>query len=93
MSRLRGRDACWCGSGKRFAECHGDWSARRAPQTPGTVSALRTVPKSIQRPPYALGRRLPSFAGPQIVTGGARKRLRRAGRVAADVLLAVGARI
>ncbi len=94
MSRLRGRDACWCGSGKRFDECHGDWRrASRAPQTPGTVGPVRSVPKSIQRPPYALGRRLPSFAGPQIVSGGMRKRLRHAGRVAADVLLAVGARV
>jgi methionyl aminopeptidase len=94
MTRLRARDACWCGSGKRFDDCHGDWTqARRTPQTPGTVGGSRSVPKSIQRPPYALGRRLPSFAGPEIVSGGMRKRLRHAGRVAADVLLAVGARV
>ncbi|MGH7921644.1 MAG: type I methionyl aminopeptidase [Candidatus Dormibacteraceae bacterium] len=94
MSRLRGRDACWCGSGRHFGDCHGNWAAsQRTPQRPGHLSPLRPVPKSVARPSYAMGRRISSFAGPQIAIGGMRKRLRHAGRVAADVLVAVGAKV
>ncbi|MFZ0217097.1 MAG: SEC-C metal-binding domain-containing protein, partial [Candidatus Dormiibacterota bacterium] len=67
MSRLRAKDGCWCGSGRRLADCHGAWSKRPA-QAPGAVGALRSVSRKIGRPPYASGGRISGFAGPQIAT-------------------------
>lgn len=67
--------------------------ARRAPlgtTTPGRVSPTRHVPENIDRPEYLF------HSGPEVVTasdvksGETIERIRRAGQVAADALVAVG---
>ncbi|MEM8708125.1 MAG: type I methionyl aminopeptidase [Actinomycetota bacterium] len=93
MRRLRSNDPCWCGSGRKFKRCHGD---RRALQRPvvalGTVSPVRPVPEAIVRPDY-VGGVIGTPRGPQIQTGDSLERMRRAGRVAAEVLLRAGAAV
>ena len=93
--RLRSGDPCWCGSKQKLKRCHGEHGRfRREPVRPGQVSPLRTVPDTIARPPYiATGGRPVGRAGVQIHSGESLDRLRVACRVAAEVLLEVGAAV
>ncbi len=103
---LAAADPCWCGSGRRYKRCHriADLDPERAaraaapPDLPpvrrvraGRVSAVREVPATIPRPPYAFGRPIgPRDPGlPRDADTIARMRV--AGRAAAEVLAAVGA--
>ncbi|HEY1135315.1 MAG TPA: type I methionyl aminopeptidase [Nocardioides sp.] len=62
----------------------------RAPLTPGTVSPVRPVPRSIPRPEY-VGRPTPArFEGDEVKDAGTIERMRAAGRVAAQALAEVG---
>ena len=64
--------------------------ATRAPLTPGSVAAQRTVPPSIQRPEY-VGRPAPSpYTGPERKDAETIEFMRIAGRLAADALEQVG---
>ena len=94
MIRLRSNDACWCGSGKKFKRCHGDHvSYRRPPVEAGVVSTPRLVPPTIVRPDYVDSVR-PASPSPQIITAPDElAALRRACRVAAEVLQTVGAAV
>jgi methionyl aminopeptidase len=93
MNRLRSNDACWCGSKKKFKRCHGDFSgSRRAPVQAGNVGPLRSVPSDIKAPDYVTT----GNPGPPVVqqlSGEKLDRLRLAGRLAAEVLLEVGAAV
>ncbi|MCU1396202.1 MAG: map [Ilumatobacteraceae bacterium] len=90
VSRLRSNDPCWCGSGRKWKRCHGAF-ARRSPVEPGVVGSLRTVPPSIDRPPYiATGGQPGARPGPQIIDFESLPRLRHACQVAATVLLEAG---
>jgi methionyl aminopeptidase len=94
VKRLRSNDPCWCGSGKKLKRCHGDHQAHRRPRVePGTISPARSVPDHIERPPYIANGGKPVPAGAQIHTGEALDRLRHACRVAAEVLVDVGAAV
>lgn len=80
MKTLGRNDPCWCGSGKKLKFCH-------VSPTP----ARRTVPESIERPPYAVkvGDKGPTEA--PVKSAETIERMRRSGRLAADVLARVAA--
>ena len=87
---LKSNDPCWCGSGRKFKRCH---KAADDRIRPGRVTPMRTVPAHIGRPPYAdtgeVRRRPdPHVQPPEII-----ERMRRAGRVAADVLQLTGSHV
>jgi methionyl aminopeptidase len=95
--RLQSNDPCWCGSGRKYKRCHRDADGNRGGDTgavkPGRISPAREVPASIARPPYAAtghpGPRSPGGPkSPELI-----ERMRRSGRLAADVLRATGAAI
>jgi methionyl aminopeptidase len=95
MIRRRSNDPCWCGSGRKLKRCHGAFeSARRKAVELGVVGPDRSIPDSILRPPYiATGGRPTSRAGVEIFDAASLPAMRRAGQVAAEVLLAAGAAI
>ena len=94
-TRLRNNDPCWCGSGRKLKRCHGDHrSARRSPVTPGVVTPPRPVPAGIARPPYLHTGGIPAGGRDlQVMRGADLERMRRAGAVAAEVLLRAGAAV
>src|SRR5438552_694613 len=84
---LRSNDLCWCGSGRKYKRCHKPLEGR---VLPGEVSAMRSVPEAIARPPYAadgipIRRPEPRIKSPEII-----ERMRHAGHVAAEVLQLAG---
>ena len=86
----KSNDPCWCGSGRKFKRCHKVATDRIRP---GRVSPMRPVPPEIGRPPYAdtgdvTRRPEPAVKSPEVI-----ERMRVAGRVAAEVLQAVGAAV
>jgi methionyl aminopeptidase len=86
----KANDPCWCGSGRKYKRCH---RAAAGKVRPGRVGPLRTVPAEIPRPDYAdTGRpgerHEPMVKRPEIVEA-----IRRAGRVAAEVLAVTGAAV
>lgn len=84
---LKSNDLCWCGSGQKYKRCH----KPRLVQ-PGHVGPRREVPASIVRPPYVDGTPPPRDE-PTVKTADVIARMRRAGRVAAEVLAAAGAAV
>jgi methionyl aminopeptidase len=68
-------------------------AARPAGVKPGLVTLRRPVPDSIAKPPYALTGQPPATRGPNIQTPEVISRMRIAGRLAAEVLLEVGAAV
>jgi methionyl aminopeptidase len=90
VNRLRANDACWCGSRTKLKRCHGDHErVRRPPVEPGQVATMREVPAGIGRPPY-VGDRVRGPRTTQVFDAVGLERMRAAGRVAAEVLLATG---
>ena len=97
--------ACWCGSGRRYKNCHRladlNPDAVRAPASapvrrvrPGRLSPRRTVPSSIARPPYLATDGVPQDRGTgAIKSADVIARLRVAGRAAAEVLATAGAAV
>jgi methionyl aminopeptidase len=90
VNRLRANDGCWCGSHSKLKRCHGDHErVRRPPLEPGDVGPIRAVPAGIARPPY-VGDRVRGPRVKQVFDAAGLERMRVAGRVAAEVLLATG---
>jgi methionyl aminopeptidase len=93
MNRLRSNDTCWCGSKKKFKRCHGDFSrSRRPPVRAGQVASLREVPSDVKTPDYVTT----GNPGPPVIQqlrGDKLDRMRIASRVAAEVLVEVGAAV
>ncbi|HZQ87758.1 MAG TPA: SEC-C metal-binding domain-containing protein, partial [Acidimicrobiales bacterium] len=89
-TELRPNDRCWCGSGRKFKQCHKPSTERvRA----GRQSPARTVPESIVWPTYArtgVVERRPEgpVQPPEVID-----RMRRSCTAAADVLVEVGAAV
>ena len=86
----KANDPCWCGSGRKFKRCH---KASTDHIRPGRLSPTRAVPPHIPRPPYAetgevVRRPEATVKSPEVI-----ERMRRAGRVAADVLRRTGAAV
>lgn len=60
------------------------------PVQPGTISPLRSVPPSIERPPYVGMERAPKYEGPEVKDAETIERMRAAGKLAAQALAEVG---
>lgn len=97
-------DPCWCGSGSKYKKCHrgADTVEARKRGTelrvrglrPGRVSSKRSVPLHIPRPDYAdTGRPSRSPPPPEVKSPDVIARMRRAGKAAAEVLLATAAHV
>jgi methionyl aminopeptidase len=85
---LRANDDCWCGSGKKYKRCH-----RMMLLHPGTVGPERAVPDEIARPDY-VGTGTPArTTEPMVKPPAIVRRMREAGRIAAEVLADVGAAV
>jgi methionyl aminopeptidase len=87
---LRSNDPCWCGSGRKYKRCH---RASEERVRPGRISPRRAVPASIPAPDYADTGEPAAWDEPRVKDPGTIERMRRAGRVAADILAAAGRRV
>ena len=87
---LKANDPCWCGSGKKFKRCH---RAQNTNIRPGRVSPVRAVPPEIGRPPYAESGRPVRRAENPVQSDDVIRRMRVAGRAAAEVLAETGAAV
>jgi methionyl aminopeptidase len=88
--QLRSNDPCWCGSGRKYKRCHRHTEGR---VVPGLVTPMRAVPDHIAPADYyrtgVPGRRDEAMVkSPEIID-----RMRRAGRIAAEVLAVTGAAV
>jgi methionyl aminopeptidase len=86
----RSNDPCWCGSGRKYKRCHQQSQDR---VRPGTVSPRREVPPEIGRPDYAATGRPVRTDEPMVKDPEVIDRMRKAGRIAAEVLQATGAAV
>jgi methionyl aminopeptidase len=99
MSRgLTPNAPCWCGSGRKYKRCHRDADAQGGSPPvavwlgavrPGVVSPRREVPPHVPRPDYAQSGR-PRPASRIADQADRLRRMRRAGRAAAEVLAECG---
>ncbi|HZU73141.1 MAG TPA: type I methionyl aminopeptidase [Acidimicrobiales bacterium] len=80
---IRSNDACWCGSGRKYKRCH---RASQDRVRPGEVSPPRLVPPGIARPDYAESGRPVRTEEPLVKDAAQVEAMRRAGRMAAEVL-------
>ena len=87
---LRSNDACWCGSGRKYKRCH-QAAANRV--RPGRVSPVRPVPAGIARPDYAETGEPARRGEPMVKSPDVLRRMRVAGRAAAEVLAVAGAAV
>ncbi|MGQ0832200.1 MAG: type I methionyl aminopeptidase [Microthrixaceae bacterium] len=87
---LKANDPCWCGSGRKFKRCH---KAATDRVRPGRVSAMRSVPAGIPRPPYADSGEPVRVRENPVQTPDVIERMRRAGKAAAEVLAITAAAI
>ncbi|HEX4978990.1 MAG TPA: type I methionyl aminopeptidase [Acidimicrobiales bacterium] len=87
---LKSNDPCWCGSGRKFKRCH---KADGARVRPGNVSPMRAVPPDIPRPHYADTGEVVRFAETGIQSPDVIERMRKAGRIAAEILEIVGSAV
>ncbi|MCI0571375.1 MAG: type I methionyl aminopeptidase [Myxococcaceae bacterium] len=93
-------DPCWCGSGKKYKKCHSGQdtmlvraqvSERDAKRIrPGLISPKRPVPAHIQGPDYARTGRPGSREEPDVKSPDVIARMRRACKLAAEVLQEAG---
>jgi methionyl aminopeptidase len=89
-SAIRSNDPCWCGSGRKYKRCH---RALEGKVLPGRVSPMRAVPEGIVPTPYYRTGRVERAPEPMVKTPDVIARMRRAGRVAAEVLAVTGAAV
>jgi methionyl aminopeptidase len=87
---LKSNDVCWCGSGRKYKRCHKPLEGR---VLAGHVTPGRPVPESIPRPPYVANGGVPRRDEPDVKTPELIERLRRAGKVAAEILQVGGAAV
>jgi methionyl aminopeptidase len=87
---LKSNDPCWCGSGKKFKRCHKALDER---VRPGTVSPRREVPAHIERPDYADSGDPRRWDEPRVKSPEVIERMRRAGRIAAEILQLAGEQV
>ncbi|CAN5835315.1 type I methionyl aminopeptidase [soil metagenome] len=81
-------DPCWCGSGRKYKRCH-KRSEGRVLQ--GEVSAMRSVPADIGRPPYADTGDPGDEVEDRLKSDDVIARMRVTGQLAADILRLAGA--
>ena len=83
-------EPCWCLSGQKYKRCH---RGREVPVVAGTVSPMRTLPDSIERPDYARTGQPAPGRGVAIHDADGIARMRHACAIAADLLQLVGAAV
>jgi methionyl aminopeptidase len=84
---IKSNDPCWCGSAKKFKRCHGRPDQRIRP---GHLSVARPVPHDIARPDYAERGEPQRWQEPRVKAPAVIEKMRRAGRVAAEILHLAG---
>jgi methionyl aminopeptidase len=84
---LKPNERCWCGSGRKFKQCHRSTSERIRP---GRLSPMREVPPEIPHPPYAESGEPVPWDEPLVKTSEVLERMRAAGAAAAEILRTVG---
>jgi methionyl aminopeptidase len=84
---LKSNDPCWCGSGKKYKRCH---KAAEERVRPGTISPTREVPTAIARPDYAETGEPTRWQEPRVKSADVIERMRRACRIAAEILQLAG---
>ncbi len=89
-SKLRPNDPCWCGSGQKFKRCH-KVSTDRVQR--GALSPRRTVPDTIELPPYAESGARSVKGESDVKSPDVIARMRRTGAAAGDILAEVGAAV
>ncbi|HEX5268278.1 MAG TPA: type I methionyl aminopeptidase [Acidimicrobiales bacterium] len=87
MTAPKANELCWCGSGRKYKRCH---RATQDRVRPGQLSPARAVPAGIPRPDYADSGRPVRTSEPLVKSPELIGAMRRAGRMAAEVLAAVG---
>jgi len=87
---IKANDPCWCGSGKKFKRCHKVATDR---VQRGTISPMRSVPDSIERPHYATTGGRSRRDEPMVKDPDHIDRMRRTGSAAAEILREVGAAV
>ena len=87
MTALKANELCWCGSGRKYKRCH---RASQDRVRPGELSPARSVPDAIPRPDYAATGRPVRTEEPLVKSAELIAAMRRAGRIAAEVLSEVG---
>jgi methionyl aminopeptidase len=88
----KANDPCWCGSGQKYKRCHKPREAELRLEE-GTVSPMRDVPEDIERPPYAASGDPGPKVEPLVKSADVIERMRRAGKLAKDVLQETAAAI
>jgi methionyl aminopeptidase len=88
----KANDPCWCGSGQKYKRCHKPTEAASRLR-PGSVSPMLTVPDDIARPPYAATGDPGPKVEPLVKSADVIDRIRRAGKIAAEVLRETAAAI
>ncbi|MDQ2728092.1 MAG: type I methionyl aminopeptidase [Actinomycetota bacterium] len=89
-STIRSNDPCWCGSGRKYKRCHRGLEGK---VLPGHVSPMRAVPAGIVATDYYETGRVHRRDEPMVKAPDVIARMRRAGRIAAEVLAATGAAV
>ena len=89
-SDLKSNDPCWCGSGRKYKRCHRSVEGK---VLEGRVSPMLTVPPEIEGPDYASTGRPHPRHEPMVKSLEVIERMRRAGRVGAEVLAVCGAAV
>ncbi len=87
LSKVKPNDPCWCGSGLKFKRCHKPTTDR---VVAGTLSPRRPVPDTIEAPPWAATGSGSDRSESDVKSADVIDRMRRTGRLAGDVLAAVG---
>ncbi|MHB8506609.1 MAG: type I methionyl aminopeptidase [Acidimicrobiales bacterium] len=87
---VKSNDPCWCGSGRKYKRCHKGAEGR---VRPGRVSPSLSVPPGLDRPDYAGSGEPVRRDEPMVKSADVVARVRRAGRVAAEVLAVTGAAV
>ena len=83
----KANEACWCGSGKKYKRCH---KLSQAAVSAGSISAIRSVPDSIQKPSWADGGTISRWDEPRVKSPEIIAAMRETGRLAADTLAYLG---
>jgi methionyl aminopeptidase len=86
----KSNDPCWCGSGRKYKRCHKGLDGR---VLPGRVSPMRLVPDTIAPTDYWSTGTPRRRDEPMVKTLEVIERMRRAGRVAAEVLAVTGSAV
>ncbi len=84
---LKSNDLCWCGSGRKYKRCH---KATEGRVLPGKVTPLEPFPESVPAPEYARTGEPRRWNEPRVKSADVIARMRRAGRLAAEVLALAG---